>query len=343
MKVLVDAGGVLALLLVFYLGTEVFALSTVAITLFAGVVFRSVPRIRNLQRARRQALTLRGSLEAVRRRLEGLRATAEDDGGASLLPPLASAIELRGVTFRYEGASAFALRGVDLQIPAGGLTAIIGPSGAGKSTLLELLPRLRDRTGGEILFDGVSIYRFSLASLRGAFACVPQTPEVLADTAAGHIGYGCSAPTRTRIEAAARMAGAHDFLAALPHGYDTRIGPDGVRLSRGQLQRLDLARALAAGARMLLLDEPTSNLDAESERAFRDALDRLRRDRGVTIILVAHRLALVFNADRIAVPEAGRISGSGSGSHDELLSRDSWYARALRRQGHPDPDALVVS
>ena len=129
LNVLINAGGVLAILLFFYLGTEVFALSVAEITLFAGVVFRSVPRLRNLLQARRQVLTLRAGLDAVRRRLEGLRAAAEDDGGAGLLPPPAADIELRGVTFRYEGAPAFALRGVDLRIPAGGLTAIVGPSG----------------------------------------------------------------------------------------------------------------------------------------------------------------------------------------------------------------------
>ena len=334
LRALVDAVGMLAILLFFYLGREVFALSVGEISLFAIVAFRSVPRFRSMLQARRQALTLHGGLAALERRLDGLRAAAEDDPGASPLPPLASAIELRGVRFRYEGASACALRGVDLRIPAGGLTAIVGPSGAGKSTLLDLLPRLRARTAGEILFDGVSIDRFSLSSLRGVFACVPQTPQVFAATAAEHIGYGCSAPTRSRIEAAARMAGAHEFLAAFPQGYEMPIGPDGVKLSGGQLQRLDLARALAAGPGILLLDEPTSNLDAESERALRDAVDRLRRDRGVTVVLVAHRLSLVSAADRIVVMEAGRITDSGS--HAELLSRDGWYARCCRRQGHAD-------
>ena len=335
----VDAIGVLTILLFFYLGTEIFALSVGEISLFAAVAFRSVPRLRNMLQARQQALTLSPSLLAIRSRLDGLRAAVEDDGGASPLPPLASAIEMRGVTFRYEGASALALHRVDLRIPAGGLTAIVGPSGAGKSTLLDLLPRLRDRTAGEILFDGVSIDRFSLSSLRSAFACVPQAPQVFAETAAEHIGYGCPPATRARIEAAARTAGAHDFLAALPQGYDTRIGTDGAKLSGGQLQRLDLARALATGARILLLDEPTSNLDAESERAFRDALDRLRRDLDITVVLVAHRLSLASIADRIAVMEAGRITDTGS--HDALLSRDGWYLRAWGRQGNAD--AWVVA
>ena len=323
----VDAIGMLTILLFFYLGTEVFALSVGEISLFAAVAFRSVPRFRNMLQARQQALTLSPSLLAIRSRLDGLRAAVED------------AIEMRGVTFRYEGASALALHRVDLRIPAGGLTAIVGPSGAGKSTLLDLLPRLRDRTAGEILFDGVSIDRFSLSSLRSAFACVPQAPQVFAETAAEHIGYGCPPATRARIEAAARTAGAHDFLAALPQGYDTRIGTDGAKLSGGQLQRLDLARALATGARILLLDEPTSNLDAESERAFRDALDRLRRDLDITVVLVAHRLSLASIADRIAVMEAGRITDTGS--HDALLSRDGWYLRAWGRQGNAD--AWVVA
>jgi subfamily B ATP-binding cassette protein MsbA len=217
------------------------------------------------------------------------------------------------------------LRGVSFRVSAGQMIAIVGRSGAGKTTLVNLLPRFYDVTGGEIRIDGVDLREVTLASLRRQVGIVTQETVLFDDSVANNIAYGTPDATAEAIEAAARAANAHEFIAQMPEAYATFIGERGQRLSGGQRQRLAIARALLKNAPILVLDEATSALDAESELLVQDALGRLMMNR--TSFVIAHRLSTIRRADAILVLERGRIAEIGR--HDELLARPSGTYAAL--------------
>ena len=218
--------------------------------------------------------------------------------------------------------------GVDLVAPAGTTVALVGPSGAGKSTLLNLIPRFYDTEAGAIRIDGQDVREVTIASLRDAIGMVSQEVTLFDDTVRDNIAYGRQGATMEEIVAAAKNAGAHDFIQTLPQGYDTRVGEVGERLSGGQRQRISIARAMLKDAPILLLDEATSALDTESERAVREALDRLKRGR--TTIVIAHRLSTVVGSDLIYVIEHGRVVESGT--HAQLMQAGGAYARQYALQ-----------
>lgn len=252
------------------------------------------------------------------------------------LPAGKGAIKLEGVSFEYPARRGQpVLTDVDLDVKPGEVIALVGPSGAGKSTILSLLFRFYDVDAGRVLFEGVDIRTLSLAELRKSLAMVAQEPVLFSGTIRENIAYGRDGATAEHIEQAARDAFAHDFIVGFPDGYDTMIGERGTKLSGGQKQRVALARALLADPRVLILDEATSNLDAESEAAVQAALARLMAGR--TTIIVAHRLSTVRDADRIVVLDGARIVEQGA--HDELMARRGTYHRLVEHQLFADSRA----
>jgi ATP-binding cassette, subfamily B, bacterial MsbA len=250
-----------------------------------------------------------------------------DHPGARPVRGFADAIRVQGASFRYGGDQPV-LRGIDLEIRPGEVVALVGPSGAGKSTLADLLPRFHDVTEGRVTLDGEDVRQLRLADLRALFGVVTQETILFHDTVRANIAYGRDDVPLARVEAAARAANAHEFIAAMPQGYDTLLGERGVRLSGGQRQRIAIARALLRNPPILILDEATSALDTESERLVQRAIDELLQDR--TVIVIAHRLSTVRRADQILVLDDGCIVERGT--HDELLAAGGLYHRLHQLQ-----------
>jgi len=252
--------------------------------------------------------------------------TVVDRPGAVAIPGVRQGLRFDGVEFSY--GSAPVLRGVDLEIRRGEIVALVGPSGAGKSTLVSLVPRFFDPKAGAVRIDGRDIREFTLKSLREHIGIVTQDTVLFNETIRDNIAYGRSDLPLERVREAARAAFADDFILEQPDGYDTVIGEAGTHLSGGQRQRLTIARAILKDAPILILDEATSNLDAESESLVQKALLNLMKDR--TTLVVAHRLATVMHAHRIVVMEDGRVVEQGT--HSELLQRGGLYRRLYELQ-----------
>jgi len=258
-----------------------------------------------------------------------------------LLPrPTRGEIAFEGVRFQYPSRpGTSALEGVDLLVHPGETVALVGPSGAGKTTVIQLIQRFYDPQAGRVTLDGIDLRDMARDDFRQDIALVPQDPVIFATSARENIRFGRPGASDAEVEAAARAAVAHEFLMALPDGYDTYVGERGVMLSGGQKQRIAIARAILRDARVLLLDEATSALDAESERAVQAAVEKLAEGR--TTLIVAHRLATVKKADRIVVFEDGRIVAQGT--HDALVAEGGLYARLARLQftdGGAEPEAV---
>ena len=256
-----------------------------------------------------------------------LEPTIQDRPGAVDLERVTGALALDNVSFRY-GPGHRVVRDVTLAVEPGEVLALVGPSGSGKTTLVSLIPRLWDVSDGTIRVDGTDVRDVTTSSLRARIGLVPQEAVLFGGTVRDNIRYGRLDATQEEIEAAARDANAHDFITALPQGYDTPVGDRGGRLSGGQRQRVSIARAILKDPPILLLDEATSALDNESERLVQDALDRLKVGR--TTVIVAHRLSTIRAARRIAVLDDGWLVELGT--QDELLALDGLYARLHRTQ-----------
>jgi len=286
--------------------------------------------IRQLSRLMNTIQQSTGSVERVFEILDTPPSIA-DRPGARDLPGFRESLRFENVSFRYPASPDLTLRDISLEVRPGEVVAFVGMSGAGKSTLMDLVPRFHDVTAGRITLDGHDVREVTQASLRAQIAVVTQETFLFSDSIQYNIAYGRPTATPEEIGRAARQAHAEEFILACPEGYATLVGERGVRLSGGQRQRLAIARAFLKDPPILILDEATSDLDAESEFMVQQALADLMQHR--TVLVIAHRLATVRNADRIVVIHEGRVAEIGR--HDELLARDGVYRRlyALQMEG----------
>ena len=321
-----EALGGIAVAVIIYIGgsSEALSLGTLTAFIYAALsAYQPLKALANLNTALQEGL-------AAAERIFGILDIAPkivEQADAKALQVSGGEIRLEQVGFQY-AADKIALQDITLLVPPGRKAALVGASGAGKSTLLNLVPRFYDASAGRVLIDGQDVRGVTLASLRRNIALVSQELTLFDDTIRANIAYGRPEAGQAEIEAAARHAAAHDFITALPQGYDTMVGENGVKLSGGQRQRVAIARAMLRDAPILLLDEATSALDTESERLIQTALAELMRGR--TTLVIAHRLSTVIDADVIFVLDRGRLVEQGS--HSELLARNGVYARLYATQ-----------
>jgi len=327
---LMDVLGAIAVALLLLLGRNQIKsgeLTTGAFVAFIAAVFSLYNPVRKFAQFNNNFQQALGASSEIFRFMD-LEDDVREKPRAKTLPKFSGSVQFEQVSFAYaaesEGGEARGvLRNIDLEVKRGEVLAIVGSSGAGKSTLVHLIPRFFDASGGRVLIDGYDIRDVTLASLRAQIGIVTQDTILFNDSVRNNIAYGQPFTPQKQVEAAARAALAHDFIRAMPAGYDTPIGERGVRLSGGERQRLAIARALLKNAPILILDEATSALDSESEALVQTALHNLMEGR--TVFVIAHRLSTVRRANRIVVIENGTIADVGP--HDELMSRLGTYRR----------------
>jgi ATP-binding cassette, subfamily B, bacterial MsbA len=297
----------------------------VSFLLYAITVAAAVGSLASLFGAYQEAV---GAATRVFELLDMRPTVAEPARPTPLRRPARGDVVIDHVGFRYADSLPLALDDVSLHLAPGEVVALVGPSGAGKTTLASLLPRFWDVTSGRITIDGVDVRELSFADLRGAIGVVPQEPALFSGTVRENVAYANPGAAEQEVVAAARAAHAIEFIERLPNGLDTRVGERGVKLSGGQRQRLAIARVFLKDPAIVVLDEATSSLDAESERLVEEAMVELLRGRSTLII--AHRLSTVRRADRVVVLDRGRVVESGR--HDALLGQNGLYARLYRSQ-----------
>jgi ABC-type multidrug transport system fused ATPase/permease subunit len=333
LQVTVDPTLMLVMFGMVYVGVQYLGVSLAALGLFLFVLLRLNSTASSFNVGRQTWGSNYDSLLIVHSLLDRANAARTIVGGSREFTGLAKSIEFEDVSFCYgdDGDQTMVLSHVDATIPKGSVTAFVGRSGAGKSTLVDLIPHLREATSGEIRIDGVPIREFDLRSLRRHIGFMTQEAILFNDTVYANLCYGLErVPTDEEVQRALEGAYCTDFIAELPLGLETQVGDRGVRLSGGQRQRLALAGVLLQDPDILILDEPTSSLDSESEKYIQKALDDMRAVR--TLVVIAHRLSTVQRADEIFVVDHGVIVERGT--HEELLQNDAAYHRLFELQIH---------
>jgi ABC-type multidrug transport system fused ATPase/permease subunit len=336
-EVTVDPAQMLAIFAIVYLGVQVFDISLASLGVFLFILLRLNQKSKELSMGRQVLSSNLDSLEMVHDTTQRAAASRVVRSGSKRFEGLASGIEFKGVSFSYndEGVEEQVLGGIDLLIPRGQQIALVGKSGAGKSTLVDLVPRLREASDGEVLFDGVPVSEFDLVSLRRSIGFMTQDAMLFNDTVRYNLSYGLErVPDDAEIQVALEKSWSADFVSKLTNGLETKVGDRGVRLSGGQRQRLALARVFLQDPDILILDEPTSALDSESEEYIQRALVQWHGDK--TIIVIAHRLSTVQRSDEIVVLDKGAIVERGT--HDSLIGSGGIYRQLFDLQVYARED-----
>jgi ABC-type multidrug transport system fused ATPase/permease subunit len=319
-----------------YFSSTVLMLQIEIIGLYLLIALRLMPIVKGLLIQWQTVQRLLGSIEAIEGRFHDMELALEVDTGTMHTEDITSVdIEFNNVSYCYPTKKNNTLEDISFEIFPNTIVAIVGPSGSGKSTLIDLIPRIRNPKSGSIKINNTNINQYSLNTLRGLISYLPQKPQIFSGTVAEHISYGNDQIAQADIVEAAKLAGADEFIAKLDNGYDTLLGEGSIILSGGQNQRLDLARALARKSKLLILDEPTSNLDINSQVKFNSAISRIKNKTNVTIVMVTHNLSNFFNVDRVIVLKDGKVDADGT--HNELIAGDSWYAMSLKDKNNPWP------
>jgi ABC-type multidrug transport system fused ATPase/permease subunit len=330
-EITIDPAQMLAVFVIIFAGVQYFHASLASLGLFLFILLRLNQKAKDFSIGRQTLSANIDSLEYVKSMVDRAKASRLIRSGDRPFAGLKDGVEFRNVSFSYqdEEGSELVLKDINLAIPRGHQVALVGRSGAGKSTLVDLLPRLREATSGEILFDGVSISEFDLRGLRRSIGFMTQDALLFNDTIYNNLIYGLErVPTDEEIATALGQAFCSDFVADLPDGLQTNVGDRGVRLSGGQRQRLSLARVFLQDPDILILDEPTSALDSESEEYIQRALATVHGQK--TLIVIAHRLSTVQRSDEILVLDKGVILERGK--HSELLAQAGAYRRLFELQ-----------
>jgi len=317
---------VLMSLFFLYIAYDLLSMSIEIIGLYMIVVVRLLPIIKGLIMSRQRLMSALGSLNIVKNRIDDMDKSSEKNSGILEFDGAFNRIIFKNISYHYPNCNDNTLNSVSFEINSGEITAIVGPSGGGKSTLIDLLPRLRVPQKGGMFIDGNNFDKFEINEFRGKIAYVPQNPQIFEGSISDHVQYGNPNIGEHEIKEACKLAGASYFIEELSDSYNSLIGEDAIKLSGGQRQRIDLARALASNAQILILDEPTSNLDIESSTNFNTVLSSIRDQGKQTIIIVSHDLFGVSNSDKIIVLKDGIVEDMGN--HDYLLDNNDWYSKA---------------
>ncbi|MBN2125289.1 MAG: ABC transporter ATP-binding protein [Deltaproteobacteria bacterium] len=330
MEFIVDPMVILAGLSILYFSVEIFHMSLAKTGIFVFVLIRLMPYTKDIFFSLQAMAGFSGSVTRVAAMLQEAQAAQSIQGGKRKKIGLRKGIRFEDVAFQYEPGDEMVLKDVDIFIPAGKMTALVGRSGAGKSTLVDLIPRLRVPVKGLIAIDDIPIEEFDISTLRRSIAFVSQEGFLFNDTIENNIRYCSPGASREEVLHASEMAYADPFIREFPKGYDTVVGERGIKISGGQRQRIILARALLQKAAIIILDEPTSSLDSESEQYIQRAMEEMRATKNITMIIIAHRLSTIKRADQIVVLDKGRVVECGN--HSALMHEESWYADMVRMQ-----------
>ena len=322
---------VIGLSLVFlYFSYNMLQLQVEMIGLYLVIIMRLMPIVKSILLQIQSIKGLLGSSEMLKESLRVIEGSKEKNNGVKLISQLNREIALKHVDYHYEGRKVNVLQNITIEFEKNKITAIVGPSGSGKSTLIDLIPRLRKPTKGVIEINNLNIENYELRSFRNLISYASQVPQIFHGTVKNHILYGKKNATNQEVQEAIKLSGAEEFINKLPQGLDTVLGNDAVKLSGGQRQRLDLARVLVKKSPILILDEPTSNLDIESEKLFNMVLFNIMKNTDTTVIIVSHNLKSISDADKIIVLNKGSVESFGI--HSDLLKQDGWYAKAWKSQ-----------